>query len=118
MANPSLLYRTTKQNSSVNNFELLDDIYFFLPGLKPELLQFSITYIIKCLSQCSFFSYYCSRSAIPFNLIWGNHKLWKQYGETVLRGGNPMLKDMEGGKIEHTPVLDDMMNYANFWKKI
>lgn len=38
--------------------------------------------------------------------------------ERVLRGGNPMLKDMEGGKIEHTPVLDDMMNYANFCKKI
>jgi len=28
-----------------------------------------------------------------------------------------MLKDMEGGKIEHTPVLDDIMNYANFCKK-
>lgn len=69
MANPSLLDHTTKQNPSEYNFELLDGIYFSFLALKPELLQISITSIIKCLSQCSFFSYYCSCRAIPFNLI-------------------------------------------------
>jgi len=117
MANPSLLSHTTEQNSSENNDELLDDIWFSFLALKPELLQFSSTYIIKCLSHCSLCSYNCYCRAIPFNLICGVHILQRHNGETGLRGGNVMLKDMEGGKIEHTPVLDDIMNYANFCKK-